>query len=106
VTLGSAIKVVRTAGGIRQRELAKKIGVTANYLSLVEGGKREPSVAVLNRLAKALGIPVGIFFVWQEVSDDKVDTNSLNKIRELLARLEAMYVAAKSDKHRRRKRVA
>ena len=106
MTLGQAIKVVRTASGIRQRELARKVGVTANYMSLVEGGKREPSIAFLNRLAKALGIPIGIFFLWQEVGGNAADQRHLDKIRQLLVRLESMYLSAKSDKSRRRKSAA
>jgi transcriptional regulator with XRE-family HTH domain len=91
---------------MRQRELARKIGVTANYVSLVEGGKREPSIALLNRLAKGLGIPTGIFFLWQEVGEDATDLRRLNKIRELLVRLESMYLSEKSDRNRKRKRAA
>jgi transcriptional regulator with XRE-family HTH domain len=62
VTLGNAIKVVRTATGLKQRDVAAKIGVTANYMSLVEGGKREPSLAFLNRLAKTLEFRLAYFF--------------------------------------------
>lgn len=102
MTLGNAIKVVRTASGIRQRALAQKIGVTANYLSLVEGDKREPSISFLNKLAKALGVPVGIFFLWQEIDSEPRSQSDINQIRELLVRLEAMYVSARSEKKRRR----
>lgn len=102
MTLGNAIKVVRTASGIRQRALAKKIGITANYLSLVEGDKREPSISFLNRLAKSLGVPVGIFFLWQEIDSKPRSEMEINKIRDLLIRLEAMYVSARTEKKRRR----
>jgi transcriptional regulator with XRE-family HTH domain len=106
VTLGNAIKVVRTATGLKQRDVAAKIGVTANYMSLVEGGKREPSLAFLNRLAKTLGIPVGIFFLWQEMGEAGPDSNRIRKIRDLLTRLEAMYITAKISKSPRRRRAA
>ena len=106
MTLGNAIKVVRTATGMKQREVAAKIGVTANYLSLVESGKREPSISVLNRLAKMLGIPVGIFFLWQEMGENATDPARIDKIRELLTRLEAMYLTEKLHRKRRRKRAA
>jgi transcriptional regulator with XRE-family HTH domain len=106
VTLGNAIKVVRTAAGMKQRDVAAKIGVTANYMSLVEGGKREPSLAFLNRLAKALGIPVGIFFLWQEMGENRPDSNRISKMRDLLTRLEAMYITAKISKSPRRRRAA
>ena len=106
MTLGNAIKVVRTASGIKQKALAKKVGVTANYLSLVESGKREPSISFLNRLAHTLGIPVGIFFLWQEMGAERPNTASVDKIRDLLLRLEAMYISAQATKTRRRKSAA
>lgn len=105
MTLGNAIKVVRTATGMKQRELAERVGVTANYMSLVEGDKREPSISFLNRLAKRLEIPVGIFFLWQEVGKD-VDSKRIAKIRDLLTKLEAMYLKEKTNKNPRRKRAA
>jgi transcriptional regulator with XRE-family HTH domain len=41
-------------------ELAKKAKVTTAYVSMIEAGKRKsPSLAVLRRLARALGVPVG-----------------------------------------------
>ena len=41
------------------RELAKKAKVPPGYLAELEAGKkRNPSLAVLKKLAKALGVPV------------------------------------------------
>jgi transcriptional regulator with XRE-family HTH domain len=40
-------------------ELAEKAGVTDAYIANLETGKKSnPSLAVLKRLAKALGVPV------------------------------------------------
>jgi len=42
-----------------QAELAKKATVAQGYISALEAGeKRNPSVAVIKKLAKALGVPV------------------------------------------------
>jgi transcriptional regulator with XRE-family HTH domain len=107
LTLGNAIKLVRTANGIKQRVLAKKLGMSANYLSLVENGKREPSISFLNRLAKVLGVPVGVFFLWQEVGPGQgADNQNLDQIRELLVRLEAVYLLNRTPRSRTKKRVA
>jgi transcriptional regulator with XRE-family HTH domain len=39
--------------------LAKKAKVTAAYVAMIETGVRKnPSLAILKRLAKALGVPV------------------------------------------------
>jgi transcriptional regulator with XRE-family HTH domain len=94
--LGRTVKLLRTASGLRQREVATKIGVTSNYLSLVENGKREPSVSFLKRLAGILNVPVGVFFLWEKpgISSEK----GLDEVRDLVTRLEAMYVFAKRGK--------
>ena len=49
----------RLRGEMRQEALAKKAKVSRSYLAAIEAGhKKNPSVAVLKRLAKALGVPV------------------------------------------------
>ncbi len=50
----------RRARGLTQEELAKKAGVTKFYISQLETGIRDnPSLPVLQRLAKALGVSAG-----------------------------------------------
>ncbi|MFI5341958.1 MAG: helix-turn-helix domain-containing protein [Candidatus Methylomirabilales bacterium] len=45
---------------LTQAELAKKAGVTKLYISQLETGLRDnPSLPVLRRLAKALGVSAG-----------------------------------------------
>jgi len=57
-TLGRAIATLRASKGIRQQDLAKKIGAGASHISLIEAGKREPSLALLRKLAHALETPL------------------------------------------------
>jgi transcriptional regulator with XRE-family HTH domain len=105
VNLGKAIKLVRTAAGIRQGALARQVNVTANYLSLIENGKREPSISFLRKLASALGVPVAIFFFWQEADSKQFAGPQLDTLRELLTRLEVVYLQ-NSRRKPARKRVA
>ena len=101
--LGKAIKLVRTAAGMRQGVVAKQVGVTANYLSLIENGKREPSVSFLRKLASTLGVPVGIFFFWQEVDSTKSSGPQLDTLKELLTRLEVVYLQNSRRKRAKRR---
>ena len=56
---GQVLKEVRQKQGWTTDELAKKARLTNAYISLLETGKRKnPSLAVLKRLAKALRVPV------------------------------------------------
>ena len=54
---GRAIKVARTAAGLKLEELGVKVGVGASHLSLIEAGQRNPSLPLLRRISKALRIP-------------------------------------------------
>lgn len=92
VTLGNAIKLIRTARALTQRALAKKLDVTANYLSLIESDKREPSLSFLKRLATELAVPVAMFFVFQEEAATGVRDRDLNELREILLKIDRMVV--------------
>jgi len=53
------IKKLREEKGLSQKALAERVGVTDAYITMLETGVRKnPSLAVLQRLAKALGAPV------------------------------------------------
>jgi transcriptional regulator with XRE-family HTH domain len=55
VDIGARVRRQRLEQGWSQAELATRAGVTASYLSLVESGRRHPRLAVVERLAEALG---------------------------------------------------
>ena len=56
--MGMKLKKIRVAKGLSQTELAKKARVSRAYVFRLEAGGSDPTVGVLQRLAKALGVPV------------------------------------------------
>ncbi len=42
----------------RQKDIAKRIGISESLLSLLIAGKRMPNIAVASKIQKELGIPV------------------------------------------------
>ncbi len=57
--VGTVIKKLREEKGLSQQALAKKAKVTRPYVSMLEtGAKKNPSLATLGRVAKALSVPV------------------------------------------------
>ena len=62
MSLGARIRTLRTEQGIRQKDLARKAGLTPSLVSQIESGKATPSLHTLGRLAGALGVPVGRLF--------------------------------------------
>jgi len=54
--LGQEFRKARLKAGMTQEELAAKSRMTREYVSLLELGKRMPTIPVYIRLCKALGI--------------------------------------------------
>ena len=101
MTLGNAIKLIRTARNITQRQIAKQLDVSANYLSLIESDRRDPSLAFLNRLAGALKVPVAMLFVFQGEPIPGVPSSDLTKLREMLLQIDRMVVENTGSKSAR-----
>jgi transcriptional regulator with XRE-family HTH domain len=57
-TLGQKIKAARLSSGMKQTDLAEKLGVTRNAVSLWESDKNGPVMATLMRLAKIIPLEI------------------------------------------------
>lgn len=55
---GANLNKIRRATGISQEELAKIVGVDKSYISNLEHGRNNPTLATLEKLANALRIPI------------------------------------------------
>lgn len=60
--LGKRISAVRREKGMTSEKLAYETDISKGYLSDVENGKKLPSIKVLARLAKVLGVKLKRFF--------------------------------------------
>lgn len=63
VDIGRSIKFVRVAAGLRQGEMAKRLGISQNYLSLLENNKSEPSLSLLRKIASEFNVPVSFLLL-------------------------------------------
>jgi transcriptional regulator with XRE-family HTH domain len=55
--LGLNLKRLRTAQGWSQEQLAFEAGIHRTYISDLERGARNPSILLLEKLAKPFGVP-------------------------------------------------
>jgi transcriptional regulator with XRE-family HTH domain len=62
VTLGIRLKRVRERTGRSLREVARELGVSASFLSQMERGKSQPSVATLYSLSQLLNVSIDELF--------------------------------------------
>jgi len=54
---GSTVRRMRSAAGWTQEDLAERAGLTATYVGQVERGAKVPSLTVVLKLARGLGVP-------------------------------------------------
>ncbi len=71
--LGDFIRSQRRLAELSQRELAKLADLSDAYLSQLERGLHEPSVRVVNALARALNMPPEKLFGFLRMGDDDGD---------------------------------
>lgn len=69
MNIGTNIIILRAIEGLKQGELASEVGVTQNYISLLETNKKVPSLTLLQKMAGLYNYPMTFFF-----QDFKMDT--------------------------------
>lgn len=57
--LGANVRRLRRAKGWSQEQFADEAGIHRTYVSDIERGARNPTVTVLEKLAKPLGVSTG-----------------------------------------------
>jgi transcriptional regulator with XRE-family HTH domain len=56
--LGKNLKKIRTAKKMSQGDISRALDVHRAYISGIENGKRNPTLATIEKLANALGVSV------------------------------------------------
>jgi len=56
--LGKNLKRIRTTKGISQGDIARSLEVNRGFISNIENGKTNPTLATIARLAKAVCVSV------------------------------------------------
>jgi DNA-binding XRE family transcriptional regulator len=77
------IRVLREWRNMTQAELVVSIGITQGYLSDLEAGKRKGPVALHQRIARALGVPIQLL-LQIAVSEEWTDPALFAKRRQIV----------------------
>jgi transcriptional regulator with XRE-family HTH domain len=56
--MGKRLREIRSAKHLSQAAIAKRAGLSREYVLRLEAGQQDPSLSTLTALAKALGVPV------------------------------------------------
>lgn len=85
--LGELVVNLRNQKGVKQKDLAEHLGISATHLSLIESDRSKPSPALIKSIADYFGLPVSALLYkainkeattkeqkkFQEVADPVVD---------------------------------
>jgi transcriptional regulator with XRE-family HTH domain len=82
MNFGKALRIVRSAKNISQKQLSKKTDLDPSYISLLEKSKRTPTIETLQKIVKALDIPLHLFFLLAS-DKDQIKSTSSNKKRDI-----------------------
>lgn len=91
-----AFRIIRAAFGLRQSDLAERMPISASQLSLIEAGKRQPSLRVVNALARAVGVPPTLVTLLASTAED-VESRSEQDISDLARALLRLLVSANEE---------
>lgn len=84
---GKAIKIIRSAKDINQKELARLTNLDPSYISLIENNKRKPTLNTLEKISEELAVPIPLitFLSSEENELSHFSGEQMEKIgRELL----------------------
>lgn len=61
--VGKTLKKVRKSMGLTQAQVAKKVGISSNYYSMIERGEKEnPGTNIMTKIAKVLKLQASDVF--------------------------------------------
>lgn len=91
---GRAIRIARTAYGLTQGEFAGRLSVGASHLSLIESGKRQPSLRVLNEISTALEVPLHLLTLLASAPSEFEDPQNAAQVADVAKRLLRLLASA------------
>ncbi len=56
--LGQNLKRIRTKKGITQGDIVRALGMPKSFVSSIENGKTNPTLATIAKIAKAVGVSI------------------------------------------------
>ena len=93
--IGNTIKKIRTKKGLSQEQIARVLGISANYVSLVENGAKKPGMPLLKKISKKYDFPLVILAKDILIPSGKTRNEKMvrNRLNELVSEFEDILLA-------------
>lgn len=96
--LHEALRLIRLFHDISQTELARRIGVSKSYLSEIETGKKQPTLALLQQYSTEFKLPISsIMFFSESLEDNSFSERTRLKVSQKVIAL-LNFIAERSGK--------
>ena len=69
--VGSRMRNIRNSMGITQGKMADKLGISLNYLAMLERGERSGSLSVMKKLSNLSGLSLDEILYGTQFSEDE-----------------------------------
>lgn len=93
---GKAFRIIRAAFGLQQAQLSTLLRIGPSQLSLIESGKRRPSLGVIDDLSDALRIPKSLITLLAS-EPAELDMHDNAAVHALARSLLTLLVSASSE---------
>lgn len=100
---GKAIRICRAAKGLSQKELASRAGIGSSHISLIEAGKRSPSLATVEKICKALNVPTHLVMLLAADPRD-IQAEHMENLKDLSGMILQLLVGPESRKKKDERR--
>lgn len=64
--LGTVLQLLRIANNLSIKELAQELNISSAYISEIEANKKKPSLELLSKYSKALGVSMSTILYFDE----------------------------------------
>jgi transcriptional regulator with XRE-family HTH domain len=89
-SLNEALRLFRVFHDMKAKELAEKLNISAAYLSEIEGGRKNPSLGLINKYAEVFHTSPSVISFFSESLNDKDEKKGEPMRAKLLKFMEAI----------------
>ncbi len=90
--LGKILKLIRTNKSMTQKQMADHIGISQNYLSLIESNSKVPSADRLSSFAKTLKVSKDALVFVASQPPEELSLEDKKKYRELQSNIMSLLL--------------
>ena len=88
---GQHLKKLRIQKNLSQEKLAEAADISVSFLGGIERGKKSPTLETINKLSKALDIPITVLMSFGTESTGSKDTKLKELIEKFANDIENLY---------------